>query len=263
MGIKFSRSKLMADSSVVGKMEIRQCNLILARTGDMLAQEDIYKEVREAVQVHLSSLRRKGVNLKKIDDEDIISSVFIDMLEHDCDWTGASIADRTRCAIFDELKGTIPIYTSNLFIALLTVYFQYLRDGKKKDFLVYLKRKWGNFYMSSRHADRCFFLDLCVCSDYLFGTAIVKTGDVDLAIPTDGIDLESKLFLQDFLKSKSKLTDRELHALYLYYYEEKTLDDITEDLNLSRERVRQIIAKALRKLRLKCHKELGGVPEWL
>lgn len=47
----------------------------------------------------------------------------------------------------------------------------------------------------------------------------------------------------------SSLSEREQEVLHLYYEEEKTLEEVGKVLGVGRERIRQIVAKGLRKLR--------------
>jgi len=58
-----------------------------------------------------------------------------------------------------------------------------------------------------------------------------------------------KMLSEDLGRIISTLTPREQKVLYLRFFEEKNLDETGRYFNVTRERIRQIEAKALRKLR--------------
>lgn len=64
-------------------------------------------------------------------------------------------------------------------------------------------------------------------------------------------DLNLKLFdeLLDTLFKYNYLTERELFCLKKYYYDNMILDEVGDLIGVTRERIRQILAKALRKIR--------------
>jgi len=61
--------------------------------------------------------------------------------------------------------------------------------------------------------------------------------------------VDSLFIREEIEKILLTLTDRERVCLKLKFFEDLTLDEIGKQINVSRERVRQIIAKGLRKLR--------------
>lgn len=92
---------------------------------------------------------------------------------------------------------------------------------------------------------------------------ITDTEIIDL-IPDENVELEedaTKLKIEDLIKMMQLcLNEREIDILLLrsgYDGEVWTLQKIAEKYGLTRERVRQIEAKALRKLRVKCSQQLA------
>ena len=60
------------------------------------------------------------------------------------------------------------------------------------------------------------------------------------------LEREKKQLINEALDT---LTEREAHILRARFYDERTLQNIADELRLSPERIRQIEAKALRKMR--------------
>lgn len=71
----------------------------------------------------------------------------------------------------------------------------------------------------------------------------------------EAIDLIRKIL------DATPLTDRETQAIWLHVIEGSTLDEIGEAMNCTRERVRQIVNKGLRRLRTHQAKVTGIKPE--
>lgn len=74
-------------------------------------------------------------------------------------------------------------------------------------------------------------------------------------------DLASHIFTIDQLRGigvamNLALTDREKQIVESYYHDGKTYDEISKEVFVTRERVRQILQKCLRKLRAPAYKEL-------
>ena len=65
----------------------------------------------------------------------------------------------------------------------------------------------------------------------------------------DGTEPLSDKQLSGLEKAMECFTEREAIAVKLYFKEEMTLDEVGKEMGITRERVRQVIAKALRKLR--------------
>ena len=70
---------------------------------------------------------------------------------------------------------------------------------------------------------------------------------IDIDNPVENcIDMEMKCILNEVLNT---LTSRECIVIKCRYYENKTLEEVAKKFDVTRERIRQIEAKALRKLR--------------
>jgi DNA-binding CsgD family transcriptional regulator len=65
----------------------------------------------------------------------------------------------------------------------------------------------------------------------------------------DGTEPLSDKQLSGLEKAMECFTEREALAVKLYFKEEMTLDEVGKEMGITRERVRQVIARALRKLR--------------
>lgn len=76
------------------------------------------------------------------------------------------------------------------------------------------------------------------------------TQHVDINYPDEQLDPYEKKELQKIIKHKiDLLKPRERQVLVLRYFKDKTLDEVSKIFNISRDRVRQIEAKAMRKMR--------------
>ena len=63
-------------------------------------------------------------------------------------------------------------------------------------------------------------------------------------------EVESKLEIQNLYKALSKLNDKEKEIIYLIYFENKTLREISKMKNISYTQIANIRNKILKKLRL-------------
>lgn len=77
-------------------------------------------------------------------------------------------------------------------------------------------------------------------------------------------EIDDEMFEKEFQRIlKESLTERELAVIYLRFWEKLTLEESGKRLNISRERIRQLESKALRKLRhpkrVKELMKLGGL----
>lgn len=75
----------------------------------------------------------------------------------------------------------------------------------------------------------------------IFGYSDTEWINGNFTLPSDAEKTLNYIILQ--------LKDQEQTAIKLYYFDEMTLEEAGKELNVTRDRVRQIIAKALRKLR--------------
>lgn len=75
----------------------------------------------------------------------------------------------------------------------------------------------------------------------IFGYNDMDWINENFTLPSDAEETLNHVILQ--------LKDREQKVIKLYYFEEMTLEETGKELNITRDRARQIIAKALRKLR--------------
>jgi len=73
-----------------------------------------------------------------------------------------------------------------------------------------------------------------------------KTTEVYDVMPPDAYETIAHIFEN---RERVGLTEREVSVLNNYYFEEKTLEEVGKLYGVTRERIRQILAKALRKLR--------------
>lgn len=73
----------------------------------------------------------------------------------------------------------------------------------------------------------------------------------NLALEIFGGDERFKDLLPEYLKEivDTELTERETKCIHLRFEDLKTYDEIAAEFNVTRERIRQILAKAIRKLR--------------
>lgn len=72
---------------------------------------------------------------------------------------------------------------------------------------------------------------------------------------------DERLDLARKIWDATPLTDREMQAIELYILQGETLEDVGLVMNVTRERVRQIVCKALRKLR-RYQKQFTGLDVW-
>jgi RNA polymerase sigma factor for flagellar operon FliA len=63
--------------------------------------------------------------------------------------------------------------------------------------------------------------------------------------------MEQKTMKELLVQSLESLTEKEKKVILLYYYEELTLKEISEVLEVSESRISQLHTKAIQKLRLK------------
>ena len=70
--------------------------------------------------------------------------------------------------------------------------------------------------------------------------------------------IESKYILEEIFNS-SLLTSREKDILYKIFYQDYLIKTIANEYNLTRERIKQIEAKALRKIRRSKTKKLSDL----
>ena len=91
---------------------------------------------------------------------------------------------------------------------------------------------------------------------------LIQALGLDSGDPLEHICDESELLLS---MNFGRLTAREKQVLMLRYYEQKTLEDVGKVIGTQRERVRQIEAKAMRKLRhpYNCYILLHGVQAYI
>ena len=87
-----------------------------------------------------------------------------------------------------------------------------------------------------------------------------NTGNVETYLAMKELESQEKEELKKMLaESLELLTDKEKKVILLYYYEELTLKEISEVLEVSESRVSQLHTRALQKMREKLGDYLGIV----